>query len=547
MRGSSGSAAWGGSAAWARVLAVPRPVRVLWAVGGAGVLALLTPARLLAPAVLVPLELLGIGLSIRSALAGRLPRRVRLAWVAVAAAFVVLVASGVAFGLASGLGLDRPAGYSALMVMYLVRILLAPLLLAAVFSFPAPPLTRRELTARLLDLMMIVGFGLMAAWLFVIGPALRSGDVQLALLAGVAVPVENLVLAGGCWTLLARMGDPRFRRQLRMLLMAGLLLIPPDLDLSRQVVQRRIDDSSPVLVFSVGLGILLMTVAAAEQVWGRDRAAARMASRDDGRRTASAWADVAPYVAVVAGYTLLGLAAARSGFYPWGGLVIGTVLMTSGMLVRQVLTGAEQRRLARTDPMTGLANRAAIGTAVDAALARSARTGLPAAVMVFDLDGFKQVNDTIGHEAGDALLVGFARVLRNNLLGKDVVGRLGGDEFVVVLSQIKQARDAVAVAERLLEEAATPVIHGPHRLQIATSIGIALALPSGDSREAALHRADQAMYQAKKAGGQTWRVWTADLGEPADAAGPVAGLKSAAQEPISSGTGHPAAEPHPGG
>jgi len=94
-------------------------------------------------AVLVPLELLGIGLSIRSAFAGRLPRRIRLAWAAVAAAFAVLVSSGIAFGLASGLGLDRPAGYSALMVMYLVRILLAPLLLAAVFSFPAPPLTRR--------------------------------------------------------------------------------------------------------------------------------------------------------------------------------------------------------------------------------------------------------------------------------------------------------------------------------------------------------------------------------------------------------------------
>ena len=125
------------------------------------------------------------------------------------------------------------------------------------------------------------------------------------------------------------------------------------------------------------------------------------------------------------------------------------------------------------------------------------------------------MNDTIGHEAGDALLMGFAQLLRRNVLGKDVVGRLGGDEFVV-LARIGQSRNAVAIAERILEAAANPVVHGVHRLSVATSIGIAVAHPVGDSREAVLHRADQAMYRAKKAGGQTWRMWTSDLAEDVD-------------------------------
>ena len=135
---------------------------------------------------------------------------------------------------------------------------------------------------------------------------------------------------------------------------------------------------------------------------------------------------------------------------------------------------------------------------------------------MFDLDGFKQVNDTIGHEAGDALLVGFAQLLRLNVLGRDVVGRLGGDEFVVILPRLSRSQGAVAIAERILEDAANPVVHGVHRLSVATSIGIALAHPVGDSREAVLHRADQAMYRAKKAGGQTWRMWTSDLAEDVD-------------------------------
>ena len=133
---------------------------------------------------------------------------------------------------------------------------------------------------------------------------------------------------------------------------------------------------------------------------------------------------------------------------------------------------------------------------------------------MFDLDGFKQVNDTIGHEAGDALLVGFAQLLRLNVLGRDVVGRLGGDEFVVILPRLSRSQGAVAIAERILEDAANPVVHGVHRLSVATSIGIALAHPVGDSREAVLHRADQAMYQAKKAGGSSWRVWTPEFSDP---------------------------------
>jgi diguanylate cyclase (GGDEF)-like protein len=254
------------------------------------------------------------------------------------------------------------------------------------------------------------------------------------------------------------------------------------------------------------LGLLLLALAAAEQVWDY-----RPVPQDEYETIdVSAASAHLPHLAVLIGYLLLIFAITRTAFYPWGGLALGTIVMTSSTLIRQVFSLREQRRLASTDLMTGLANRTRVIHGIRRAQERGERSGQLAAVLLFDLDGFKQVNDTLGHGAGDALLISFADVLRQNVLGSDLVGRLGGDEFVVVLHSLREAHDAVSVAERILGDLQEPVRFAGAQVLIATSIGITITTATGDTPTDALHRADQAMYEAKKAGGKNWRMQLAE-------------------------------------
>jgi diguanylate cyclase (GGDEF)-like protein/PAS domain S-box-containing protein len=148
------------------------------------------------------------------------------------------------------------------------------------------------------------------------------------------------------------------------------------------------------------------------------------------------------------------------------------------------------------DPLTGLPNRALLRDRLEQALVRAARAGTKVAVMLMDVDNFKLVNDTLGHAAGDELLVGIAPRLRLALRQSDTVARLGGDEFAFVLEGVSDERSAVAVAERVLAgfEEPLPTAYGEHR--IAASLGIVVADASDDA-ETLLRNADAAMYTAK--------------------------------------------------
>jgi diguanylate cyclase (GGDEF)-like protein len=126
--------------------------------------------------------------------------------------------------------------------------------------------------------------------------------------------------------------------------------------------------------------------------------------------------------------------------------------------------------------------------------------------MLFDLDGFKAINDTYGHEAGDHALAAFATVLRECVLGRDVVGRLGGDEFVVILERIREPQDAVVVVARILEALRRPQEIGSIELVLRTSVGIALTRGDHDTPAAALARADKAMYEAKRSHECRWAL-----------------------------------------
>ena len=157
-------------------------------------------------------------------------------------------------------------------------------------------------------------------------------------------------------------------------------------------------------------------------------------------------------------------------------------------------------RLALYDPLTGLANRTLLSDRMDQALAHAQRSRCSLAVMVLDLDGFKAVNDSYGHAAGDLVLAEIARRLRTVARSEDTVARLGGDEFALVIADAGHEQ-VLAVAERVRHAVSLPVRAGDVTCQVGASVGICFA-PAGQSEGSLLRNADIAMYSAKLGDGR---------------------------------------------
>jgi diguanylate cyclase (GGDEF)-like protein len=383
-------------------------------------------------------------------------------------------------------------------------------MLVAVLSFPGPHRTRREWKAVVLDVLTVAGSGSLVCWYLIVGPVLRlAGHSPTAVVSLASLPVMDLVGACGAVLVLLR-GVTAGRRTLTHLIIGNLLVTAPGLYTVYKISHGMATATSPVVGLIMVTGMTLLAVATVDHL-------AACAHNHETVETSEPLPGISnvPYLAFLAGFALLILAAVQHGTYPWPGLVLGTVLMTSGMGVRQAMTIRDNQRLATIDVMTGVANRMSLTLAMERAIDRAQRTRVPIAVLLFDLDEFKQVNDTLGHDAGDAILTTFAAALRRNVLGTDVVGRLGGDEFAVILNAIRTPQDAVLVAERILADLAEPVTVKGTPVRIHTSIGISLSLGE-DSTSGVLQRADAAMYQAKRTrrpGNSAWQVHV-DPAEP---------------------------------
>jgi diguanylate cyclase (GGDEF)-like protein/PAS domain S-box-containing protein len=156
--------------------------------------------------------------------------------------------------------------------------------------------------------------------------------------------------------------------------------------------------------------------------------------------------------------------------------------------------------LAFSDPLTGLANRTSLAPAFERAVERARRRGTRIAAVFIDLDGFKQVNDARGHEAGDLVLSEVARRLRSGLRASDLVARIGGDEFFAVLEDVQGPEQADAIARKLLAEIARPIEARATACSVTASIGIALFPDHAADAATLMKRADAAMYEAKQAG-----------------------------------------------
>ncbi|HEY2465428.1 MAG TPA: diguanylate cyclase [Steroidobacteraceae bacterium] len=165
---------------------------------------------------------------------------------------------------------------------------------------------------------------------------------------------------------------------------------------------------------------------------------------------------------------------------------------------RAALSDAERR--AQTDPLTGVLNRRSLIERLDAACARAKARGLPIALLFIDLDHFKQINDTFGHQAGDACLRAIVDPIHAELRQSDVIGRYGGEEFVVILSSADAAA-ATPIAQRILERVAAVRVSGfGEPISVTCSIGIAASDTLGIWGEPLLAQADAAVYVAKRSG-----------------------------------------------
>lgn len=149
------------------------------------------------------------------------------------------------------------------------------------------------------------------------------------------------------------------------------------------------------------------------------------------------------------------------------------------------------------DALTGLPNRVLFNDRLEHGIEQAKRHGWKLAVMFLDLDKFKTINDTYGHDAGDAVLLMIARRLTDTTRTDDTISRHGGDEFLYLLMEISEEQDAAIVAEKVIQAVQVPCVVGTSELQVNTSIGISIYPRDGTTVDALITRADAAMYRAK--------------------------------------------------
>lgn len=167
--------------------------------------------------------------------------------------------------------------------------------------------------------------------------------------------------------------------------------------------------------------------------------------------------------------------------------------------------------LSSTDSLTGIYNRLQFNKTIIEKIAQSKRYKRRMALFFLDLDKFKLVNDTLGHQAGDELLIEVTKRLQSSLRADDFLARLGGDEFAIIFSDLEQYSNAAAIAQKLIDVLAYPYNLGAHEVNVSSSIGIACYPKDGINQEELLKNADIAMYHAKKAGRNNYKYFTKDM------------------------------------
>jgi diguanylate cyclase (GGDEF)-like protein len=208
----------------------------------------------------------------------------------------------------------------------------------------------------------------------------------------------------------------------------------------------------------------------------------------------------------------------KNGMLYYEEKTISPLLDEKGKITHFVSTGkditeSKITRLAFYDPLTGLVNRVLFMDRLEHEISHARRSKQTIAVMFLDLDGFKGVNDGLGHEAGDKLLVEFARRISALMRRSDTFARIGGDEFAVLLKEIKNQLDAEDVANKILQTMESEWLVDGKQVSIGVSIGISLYPSEEVDAGGLLKKADQAMYQAKLGGRNRYSLYHPSIDE----------------------------------
>ena len=394
-------------------------------------------------------------------------------------------------------------------VMYL---LFYPLMLWGLLRFPHARRSTAERARLMLDLA-VVAIGSSAVVIYVVlGPtAVQGGSSSLQTAFSVAYPVGDMVLLVGLATLL--LGQPLYSSRLALrFLAAGLVFfVAADLVYGYITLHSTYTGGDPVdALWMVAIAFLAIAAAAQRPVDGPEEIPAAAAHERLSRIR---------YAAVAVGFALLIVSERHHSFFPDQSLAISAVLLATLVSVRQFLAQrdllATQGQLSHQslhDGLTGLPNRILALDRAQQMLARARRLQAPVAALFIDLDGFKHVNDTFGHAAGDELLRTVAARLMTVVREGDTAARLGGDEFVVLLEGSTLDAGPELVAERLLEVLREPYdltdTLGRH-LSVTASIGIALGVR--DTADELLRDADLALYGAKAAGRNRYTLFESSM------------------------------------
>lgn len=376
-----------------------------------------------------------------------------------------------------------------------IPYLLYPVLaVVALLLFP----TRRPARAAgrpILDGIIVAGSLFIVSWRTVMAAVYRStGMHSLEMFVSLAYPATAVALLTVAAVVLVRSGSGQ--RLTLLLLTLGLALSALASGFFSYVAAFSEYASGQLLDIGWVASAVLIIVASSV-----DRNADYRA--EDPPELVS-WASVLlPYIPLMLSVVVI---MTTTGDPETGGPVQAVALvLVAAVMVRQFLADRENRRLLNTiadrathDPLTGLANRTLFGER----LARMLGNGSPAAVLALDLNGFKQVNDTLGHAAGDVVLVQVAERLQSSVRHGDMVARLGGDEFAILIEG--RAEQADQVAARVMEGFEVPIVAGGRAVAVGVSIGIAVAPDGQDgpppTAEGLVEQADLAMYAKRSAG-----------------------------------------------
>jgi len=384
-----------------------------------------------------------------------------------------------------------------------------PLALVGLLLFPSAPATHSGRARTLLDGLIVATSVLFVSWMFVLGPALRSGEGTLwARSISLAYPVSDVAVITIVIVAYVRCG-PAGRVAMGFVAVAFSAFALADSFFTY-------DDLHGIAVSEISnvawiSGYLLIALGALHA--GRhppDRA-----PDDPLLEQRSRTAVLLPYVPLVVVLVLTAGQAVTTDPIIVDSVLfwIGVVLITL-LLVRQGVVVLENARLASSlarsneqlqyevlhDTLTGLPNRPLFLDRLRVVLARMGRVDELLAVMFIDLDRFKPINDSFGHDTGDAVLAGVGERLTHTVRAGDTVARFGGDEFLVLCENVSGIDEAVALAERLVAVVADSIVVGEHELSVNASIGLVVTDAPAVDAEELIRRADTAMYAAKRKG-----------------------------------------------